>query len=1085
MMFKPHILALYLGISPVALATLPEGITAGIQNIALGEGSFASGTSSQAVGQGAVATGGNITPEAFAQAYAQYTDLIAQINNLRQEIAGVERQQGIKQLEEQDIQQQLTQLETLIAAAQLKLDKQAEIALQKQGQETLRQQMQGELDTLQQTFNSNSFNVPGDKKTVYNNFISVLNALDWEKLKQAGGRDALVQDLKTGIERDFGSSVNFPIEKYNQLIDGYINIQGNITFLEEPFKQRLFNDFKSGSFRNTLLSNTGLGVGHYYENPTSYSYVGFGEHYLLQEGIRVDRRDESADELLSRVVDPKQGDFSGRPTFDLPNPPMGTPEEEEWLRLEREWNQKVYRPWYNTHIAPLDMGNSLAKSALQRTVRLLAADSTSKVAKLLAQYNSRPANLGSSSILSLLLAPVLTRSLNTSEASMVVDAFLVRNGGSLFENSSSSAISLADLQRLEVWHQGQRTLLSLVDYNSDDWLFDKEEHRQFVEDKVKPFLTKVEQFTRTMRRLEDTSLTQEERDAIAAEVIEQRKQLALIYKEPQNYLTGFRPTKWIDESLKNLMVESRDLMLAYQDEAVRTLLPYSSTDSLILAAKLAVDQQLQALADKQTAITQVDNQIAALQAEWDSYRLTLDEQEAATQKVEWERRLADKQQELQALADQLKTQRDTLLGLNTQVDNSPLGGQGQNAIAQGTDAFASGADSMAIGTKALAIGDKSIAQGAEAVAKGEHSIALGTQAQALKARAIAIGHQAIANAEGAVAMGDRAGVGEKGINAIAIGTESLVDAENAVGIGTRVKVTGKDAVAVGAASIVTGNQAVSVGANNTVTGNTAVSIGSGNQVLHDKAIAIGANITETAANSVNLGHESVAVVTPNEQTAGMASYAYSPLLSEVYQFAASQPAGVVTIGAKGSERRLQNVAAGFIAPTSTDAINGSQLYSVIKAVDEGQIGIVRQDRKTGEIGIATHLSGSVVNISNNQGMARQLSGVADGVAPTDAVNMRQFNREVGRLDGRVDKVERDVKSIKGSVANAVAMASMPAASMPGQSLLSIGTGHAVNTAAVAVGYSHMSDSGKVSYKLNSSLSNRGSFAVGAGVGFAW
>ncbi|NOL51718.1 YadA-like family protein [Pelistega suis] len=1067
MMFKPHILALYLGISPVALATLPEGITAGIQNIALGEGSFASGTSSQAVGQGAVATGGNITPEAFAQAYAQYTDLIAQINNLRQEIAGVERQQGIKQLEEQDIQQQLTQLETLIAAAQLKLDKQAEIALQKQGKETLRQQMQGELDTLQQTFNTNSFNVPGNKKTVYDNFISVLNALDWEKLKQAGGRDALVQDLKTGIERDFGSSVNFPIEKYNQLIDGYINIQGNRTFLEEPFKRRLVGDFRVADIlvRDSFLKT------EEFSSFGGYASVGFNDVALLKLGAQVDERDASANEMLLRVLDPRE-----RPS----NAPVYS--AEDWAGSYSDWYDTVHTGWYNTNVIPVEMGNQLVRSALQRSLRLLSSDSTSKVAKLLKQYQAPTDDdvlyRQNRAPLSVLVAPVLTRRLTLEE------------GNALYEydglkQSFGKELTQFEFQQLEKWHQGQRTLLSLIDYNSDDWLFDKEEHRQFVEDKVKPFLTKVEQFTRTMRRLEDTSLTPEERDAISAEVIELRKQLAVAYQDKQNHLSGFRPTKWTDDALNNLMVESRNLMLAYQDEALRTLLPYSQSDIFVKELGLAVNKQLQALADKQTAITQVDSQIAALQAEWDSYRLTLDEQEASTQKVEWERRLADKQQELQALADQLKTQRDTLLGLNTQVDNSPLGGQGQNAIAQGTDAFASGVDSMAIGTKALAIGDKSIAQGAEAVAKGEHSIALGTQAQALKARAIAIGHQAIANAEGAVAMGDRAGVGEKGINAIAIGTESLVDAENAVGIGTKVVVTGVNAVGIGAESIVSGEKAVSVGSNNTVTGDNAVSIGSGNQVLHDKAIAIGANITETAANSVNLGHESVAVVTPNEQTAGMASYAYSPLLSEVYQFAASQPAGVVTIGAKGSERRLQNVAAGLIAPTSTDAINGSQLYGVIRAVDEGQIGLVRQNRQTGEIGIATHLSGNVVNLSNSQGMARQLSGVADGVAPTDAVNMRQFNREVGRLDGRVNKVERDVKSIKGSVANAVAMASMSQAHIPGSHHLSVGTGHSLGATALAIGYSRLSDNGKMSYRLNGSASTNNSYAVGASLGFSW
>ena len=45
------------------------------------------------------------------------------------------------------------------------------------------------------------------------------------------------------------------------------------------------------------------------------------------------------------------------------------------------------------------------------------------------------------------------------------------------------------------------------------------------------------------------------------------------------------------------------------------------------------------------------------------------------------------------------------------------------------------------------------------------------------------------------------------------------------------------------------------------------------------------------------------------------------------------PVGVVSVGDVGQERRVQNVAAGLVSPTSTDAINGSQLYQTASAIN--------------------------------------------------------------------------------------------------------------------------------------------------------
>lgn len=68
-----------------------------------------------------------------------------------------------------------------------------------------------------------------------------------------------------------------------------------------------------------------------------------------------------------------------------------------------------------------------------------------------------------------------------------------------------------------------------------------------------------------------------------------------------------------------------------------------------------------------------------------------------------------------------------------------------------------------------------------------------------------------------------------------------------------------------------------------------------------------------------------------------------------YTYAGSSPAGVVTVGSVGSERRLQNVAAGLVSATSTDAVNGSQLYALTRQLrfggDNSSFGTTTADDK--------------------------------------------------------------------------------------------------------------------------------------------
>ena len=141
-----------------------------------------------------------------------------------------------------------------------------------------------------------------------------------------------------------------------------------------------------------------------------------------------------------------------------------------------------------------------------------------------------------------------------------------------------------------------------------------------------------------------------------------------------------------------------------------------------------------------------------------------------------------------------------------------------------------------------------------------------------------------------------------GTNAISVGNNSLVTGKNAIGIGTNGLITGEDAIG--------------IGRDNTITGVGSVTIGSNNSIQSNNAFAIGNNINIPTGmnNAVVIGNNSTAK-TPTTVDGVTAD-------------------ATVSIGSSGHERQLVNVSKGEVSNTSTDAINGSQLYKVQSEVDK-------------------------------------------------------------------------------------------------------------------------------------------------------
>ena len=168
-----------------------------------------------------------------------------------------------------------------------------------------------------------------------------------------------------------------------------------------------------------------------------------------------------------------------------------------------------------------------------------------------------------------------------------------------------------------------------------------------------------------------------------------------------------------------------------------------------------------------------------------------------------------------------------------------------------------------------------------------------------------------------------------GTNALAYGTNALVTGKNAIGIGTDELVTGEDSIGIGRKNTVSGTQSVAIGTENTISGSNSGAVGTNNSVLSDNSFAIGKNnsINKEASGNFILGND---VVIANQVTNSVI-VGNGSSLSAPAKVGDVTPYGVISVGAAGKERQIQNVAPGRIAASSTDAVNGGQLNALAAA----------------------------------------------------------------------------------------------------------------------------------------------------------
>lgn len=269
-----------------------------------------------------------------------------------------------------------------------------------------------------------------------------------------------------------------------------------------------------------------------------------------------------------------------------------------------------------------------------------------------------------------------------------------------------------------------------------------------------------------------------------------------------------------------------------------------------------------------------------------------------------------------------------------------------------------GYQSQAIGDNNHLSGEQLSAVGMNNIVTGNHSHAYGGGNNVTGSQATAVGHYNLVKGHNATSIGydnkvlsnEGTGVGERvevsGLNASAFGSLAKATAESALALGSGSQATADSAVAVGNDSVASQKSSVAVGQSSKADGVFSTALGDSSNALANGSVAIsvdsqakginsmamGRNALTTHDNSVALGADSVSKIEKPVNEATVQSITYSG-------FAGNTPVATVSVGSEGKERQLVNVGAGEISTTSTDAINGSQLYLVADQVGKNAQGI--------------------------------------------------------------------------------------------------------------------------------------------------
>ncbi|HCZ5438553.1 TPA: YadA-like family protein [Escherichia coli] len=255
---------------------------------------------------------------------------------------------------------------------------------------------------------------------------------------------------------------------------------------------------------------------------------------------------------------------------------------------------------------------------------------------------------------------------------------------------------------------------------------------------------------------------------------------------------------------------------------------------------------------------------------------------------------------------------------------------GGRSMALGRYAKTNGFTSLAIGDTALADGEKTIALGNTAQAYEIMSIALGDHANASKEYSMALGASSVASAANAIAVGRDSAA--NGTDSLALGRLSLASAANAIAMGAESEAA-ENATAIGFNADAIGKSSLALGDNASAGETNSIAIGQGSEASKLDSIALGSNSRSAGENAIALGNNSNAGG-KNSLAFGFNTTANGDNAVAIGANSSAGADNTVSVGSSSLKRKIVNMGNGDINNVSSDAINGSQLYTISKSVSD-------------------------------------------------------------------------------------------------------------------------------------------------------
>lgn len=406
---------------------------------------------------------------------------------------------------------------------------------------------------------------------------------------------------------------------------------------------------------------------------------------------------------------------------------------------------------------------------------------------------------------------------------------------------------------------------------------------------------------------------------------------------------------------------------------------------------------------------------------------------------------------------------------------------GTNNLVGGTDNVATANSAAVFGYKntvnsnnAIAFGENntvngtnSFAGGNNSKAEGRNTFAFGSYAEALTEYTYAIGSQARTSAYDTIAIGNGAYV--SGVSSVAIGRTNNITGENTVVVGANNKdIKGNQSTVIGYNNKMAGDmEQTIIGANSETAGQGSMAIGTHTKVTAIDAVGIGNNIVADKPNSVALGTNSVTDNAVNQLQA--------MVNNTTYVFAGTDATSVVSVGSKQRAgfggvknyvRQVQNVAAGRVDASSTDAVNGSQLHAAYDAINTMGEDIDKALDAQQQFNTAVHntLANHKDAIKNNtQHIAQHDADIANNknaIKANDRV-LKNHEERIDKLEHQVSNtltnLKSDIKQLDGRINKVGASAAALAGLHPmefnkdDKFSTSVAYGHYKNANAVALG----------------------------------